>query len=267
MPASNSACRQNGLTSVTFFGDVAERLQYSRASWGSFNSRMWIRKESAVRHIFLALIMGVLSGQALAADLSVPPPPRAPVAFIPPAPVFTWSGIYIGGNSGYSFGTTSPSLGGLSGAGFSTNGIVAGGTIGGNYQAGAFVFGLEGDFDWDNINGKPSPCIGCQASSTWLATARGRAGVAWDRLLFYGTVGAAFQNVKFAVTAPPLTSPLATTVNAIGWVGGGGVEYGLSPNWSVKAEYLYVNFNNQTIGPGTFTLIENIVRGGVNYRF
>ena len=36
---------------------------------------------------------------------------------------------------------------------------------------------------------------------------------------------------------------------------------------AVKAEYLYVNFNNQTIGPGTFTLIENVVRGGVNYRF
>ena len=216
-----------------------------------------------MRHIFLALITGLLSGQALAADLPV----RAPVAFIPPPPVFTWSGIYIGGNGGYSFGTTTPSLGGLSGAGFSTNGVVAGGTIGGNYQTGAFVFGLEGDFDWNNIKGNPSACIGCQASSTWLATVRGRAGVAWDRLLFYGTVGAAFQNVKFAVTAPPLTNPLAATVNAIGWVGGGGVEYALSPNWSVKAEYLYVNFNNQTIGPGTFTLIENVVRGGVNYRF
>jgi hypothetical protein len=35
----------------------------------------------------------------------------------------------------------------------------------------------------------------------------------------------------------------------------------------VKAEYLYISFNNQTIGPGTFTLIENVVRGGVNYRF
>jgi opacity protein-like surface antigen len=110
-----------------------------------------------------------------------------------------------------------PSLGGLSGAGFSTNGAVAGGTIGGNYQTGAFVFGVEGDFDWDNIKGSPSACIGCQVSSTWLATARGRVGVAWDRLLFYGTGGVAFQNVKFAVTAPPLTAPLATTVNAIGY--------------------------------------------------
>jgi len=219
-----------------------------------------------MRRIFLALVMGVLSGQALAADLLVPPPPRAPVAFVVP-PVFTWSGIYIGGNGGYSFGTTTPSLGGLSGAGFSTNGIVAGGTIGGNYQTGAFVFGAEGDFDWDNIKGNPSACVGCQVSSTWLATARGRVGVAWDRLLFYGTGGVAFQNVKFAVTAPPLTTPLATTIDAVGWTAGGGVEFAISPNWSVKAEYLYVNFNNQTIGPGTFTLIENVVRGGVNYRF
>jgi outer membrane immunogenic protein len=130
-----------------------------------------------------------------------------------------------------------------------------------------FVFGVEGDFDWDNIKGNPSACVGCQVSSTWLATARGRVGVAWDRLLFYGTVGAAFQNVKFAVTAPPLTTPLATTVDPVGVIAGGGVEFAIFPNWSVKAEYLYVNFNNQTIGPGTFTLIENVVRGGVNYRF
>jgi outer membrane immunogenic protein len=137
-----------------------------------------IGKEPPVRRIFLALIMGVLSGQALAADLPrpVPPPPGAPVAFVPPPPPFTWSGIYIGGNAGYSFGTTTLSLGGLSGAGFSTNGIVAGGTIGGNYQAGAFVFGAEGDFDWDNIKGNPSACVGCQVSSSWFATARaGRA--------------------------------------------------------------------------------------------
>jgi outer membrane immunogenic protein len=96
-----------------------------------------------VRPVFLVLVMGVLSGHAFAADLSVPPPPRSPVTFIPPPPVFTWSGIYIGGNGGYSFGTTTPSIGGLSGAGFSTNGAVAGGTIGGNYQTGLFVFGAE----------------------------------------------------------------------------------------------------------------------------
>jgi outer membrane immunogenic protein len=69
-----------------------------------------VERKSPVRRIFFALIIGVLSGQALAADLPVPPPPRAPVAFVPPPPVFTWSGIYIGGNGGYSFGTTTTSL-------------------------------------------------------------------------------------------------------------------------------------------------------------
>jgi outer membrane immunogenic protein len=131
-------------------------------------------------------------------------------------------------NGGYSFGTMTPSIGGLNGVGFSTNGIVAGG---GNYQAGAFVFGVEGDFDWDNIKGNPSACVGCQVSSNWLATARGRLGVVWDRLLFYATGGAAFQNVKFALTAPPILTPLATT---FGWTAGGGVEFAISPNWSVN---------------------------------
>src|SRR5580704_4516451 len=93
-------------------------------------------------------------GQALAADLPqpAPPPPRAPATYLPIVPVFTWSGIYIGVNGGYSFGKTTPS----GGTSFTTNGIVAGGTIGGNIQTGAFVFGAEGDFDWDNIKGSPS---------------------------------------------------------------------------------------------------------------
>ena len=147
------------------------------------------------------------------------------------------------------------------------------------------MFGVEGDFDWDNIKGNPSACVGCQVSSTWLAGRReplgphassapaaGRSRAAawgWHGTGFcsYGTVGAAFQNVKFAVTAPPLTTPLATTVDPVGVIAGGRVEFAILPNWSVKAEYLYVSFNNQMIGPGTFTLIENVVRGGVNYRF
>ena len=62
-----------------------------------------------MRRVLFALVTGVISGQALAADLLVPPPARAPVAFVVP-PVFTWSGVYIGGNGGYSFGTTTPSL-------------------------------------------------------------------------------------------------------------------------------------------------------------
>lgn len=216
-----------------------------------------------MKRVLFALATGLLSTQAFAADLPMPaPPPRAPAAYVPVAPIFTWSGIYIGANGGYSFGTTKP----VGGANFTTNGIVAGGTIGGNIQTGAFVFGAEGDFDWDNIKGTPPGCVGCQLKSTWLATARGRVGVAFDRVLVYGTGGAAFQNLQF--TTPGFAN---TTTNPFGWTAGGGVEFAFSPNWSVKAEYLFVDFNNKNVTvagvPLTFSLIENVVRGGVNYRF
>jgi outer membrane immunogenic protein len=173
------------------------------------------------------LIAGAIAlaagGQALAADLPMPaPPPRAPAAYVPIIPPFTWSGIYIGANGGYSWGKITPTApAGLTS--FNANGIVAGGTIGGNIQAGAFVFGAEGDFDWDNIKGTPALCVGCQASSTWLATARGRVGVALDRVLISGTGGAAFQQVKFTPPAPFASA----TSNPFGWTAGGGVEYGL----------------------------------------
>jgi outer membrane immunogenic protein len=217
------------------------------------------------------LIAGAIAlaagGQALAADLPMPaPPPRAPAAYVPIIPPFTWSGIYIGANGGYSWGKVTPTApAGLTS--FNANGIVAGGTIGGNIQAGAFVFGAEGDFDWDNIKGSPSGCPGCQVTSQWLATARGRVGVALDRVLIYGTGGAAFQQLKFSAVPPAVLVATSATSNPFGWTAGGGVEYAFSPNWSIKAEYLYINFNNKTVGPATFNLIENVARGGINYRF
>jgi outer membrane immunogenic protein len=215
-----------------------------------------------MRRILFVLALGLFSGQALAADLPQPVPPHAPAVYVPVAPlIFTWSGIYIGANGGFSLGTTTPS--GL--PAFNTNGALAGGTIGGNYQTGVFVFGAEGDFDWDNFKGSTTTCpllaASCQMSSNWLATARGRVGVAWDRVLFYGTGGAAFANLKFS------TPGASATATPFGWTAGGGVEFAISPNWSVKAEYLFVDFTNQGIGGATFSVIENVMRGGVNYRF
>ena len=214
------------------------------------------RGEAHVKRVLIALTMALLTVSAFAADLPMRAPPPAPVYI----PAFSWSGIYIGVNGGYSFGTTT-TVG--SSGGLSTNGFVAGGTFGGNFQAGMFVFGAEGDFDWDNIKGTPSPavCPGCLETSNWLATVRGRVGVAWDRLLIYGTGGAAFQNLKFS------TCCSSAVTNPIGWTGGGGIEFAISPNWSVKAEYLFVDFNNKPTIVTIFSLTENVIRGGVNFRF
>jgi len=222
------------------------------------------------------LIAGALAlaagGQALAADLPQPgpPPPRAPATYVPaPVPVFTWTGIYVGINGGYAFGDAAFTPGGsLSGV----DGFMVGGTLGGNYQWGQFVLGIEGDGDWTSLDGKTIPtCSTCEVKSTWLATVRGRAGYAFDRILFYGTGGGAFGNVQGGAIA----GPFATGTQA-GWTGGGGVEFAFTPNLTAKVEYLYVDLGNLNCavaicgGPATgrsLNLTENIVRAGVNFKF
>ncbi len=208
-------------------------------------------------------------GQALAADLPQPGPstPRAPATYVPvPAPAFSWSGIYVGINGGYAFGTGDFS----SGASVSgVNGFLAGGTIGANYQWGRFVLGIEGDGDWTSLDGKTIPtCSTCEVKSTWLATARGRAGYAFDRILFYGTGGAAFGNVQGGPIAGPFDSG-----TQIGWTVGGGIEAAIAPNWTAKVEYLYVNLGNLNctaagcLAGNTLNVIESVVRAGINYKF
>jgi outer membrane immunogenic protein len=213
----------------------------------------------------LALAAG---GQALAADLPPPmaPPPRAPATYVPaPVPIFTWSGIYVGINGGYAFGTATSSLGG---GNVTPNGFLAGATLGGNYQFGNFVVGVEGDGDWTNLDGTTGTVgAGAEVKSNWLATVRGRAGYAWDRVLFYGTAGGAFGNVQAGANGGPFTSG-----SQAGWTAGAGIEAAFAPNWTAKVEYLYVDFADLSCtaggcGAGTVNLTENLVRAGINYKF
>jgi outer membrane immunogenic protein len=241
------------------------------------------------------LIAGALAlaagGQAFAADLPPPvaPPPRAPATYVPvPSPVFSWTGFYLGINGGYGFGNsvwTSPAgtfFGGIpcttncSTGNFTTNGFLIGGTVGGNYQIGQFVVGVEGDGDWSNINGTTTSVSGgcnfsgCETKSDWLATVRGRAGYAWDRVLFYGTGGVAFGNLEAAAGTAPFSSTTQT-----GWTAGAGVEAAFAPNWTAKVEYLYVDLGSQSCGfancgaagSTNVSLKENLVRAGINYKF
>ncbi len=235
------------------------------------------------------LIAGALAlaagGQALAADLPQPgpPPPRAPATYVPaPVPVFSWTGIYLGINGGYAFGDSSWSTPGLVPTGnFSTDGFLIGGTVGGNYQWGQFVLGIEGDGDWTNVNGTTfvtggTGCgAGCETKSDWLATVRGRAGYAFDRILIYGTGGGAFGNVQAAYAALPFSS-----TTQVGWTAGAGVEFAFTPNLTGKVEYLYVDLGNQSCAQAncaggttaaplntTVSFTENVVRAGINYKF
>jgi len=229
-----------------------------------------------MKRLAFAVAFSVCAGSAaFAADLPVAPPPRAPATYVPVSvPYFNWTGIYIGINGGYDYGVsnwTNPSFPAT--GNFNPAGFLIGGTVGGNYQMGSFVVGVEGDGDWTNLNATTSNfCgVGCETKSDWLATVRGRAGYAWDRVLFYGTGGVAFANVQASAGVLPFSSS-----TQVGWTAGAGIEYAFSPNWTAKVEYLFVDLGNATCPVGscslggnstTVSLNENVIRGGINFKF
>jgi opacity protein-like surface antigen len=118
---------------------------------------------------------------------------------------------------------------------------------------------------------------GCLTNNTWLATVRGRAGYAFDRLLVYGTAGGALGDVRANFSDDPVSS-----ATKAGWAAGAGVEFALDRNWSAKAEYLFVDLGNGSctaacaiVNPDGPPLIpdvsvrfdESLVRAGIDYKF
>jgi outer membrane immunogenic protein len=105
---------------------------------------------------------------------------------------------------------------------------------------------------------------GCAIQTSWFATARGRVGYAFDRALFYVTVGGAFGDVQMS------TSGLTATSS---WTVGTGLEYAILGPWSAKIEYLYSSLGSASCGAATcgvdttVSFNTNMIRFGVNYRF
>jgi len=216
----------------------------------------------------LALVSALVlaAPTAHAADMALKAPP-------PPAPVFSWTGCYIGVNGGAAWNhsnvvsTMDPgshfglpaNLAAVDAAGtgsMNKTGFIGGGQAGCNFQTGAFVFGLEGDIDGVSANatltGTGVSTIGPFAvtnsvKTNWLATVRPRAGVAFDRSLLYVTGGAAFAGIRYtqayADTTPEFASGASqASQTKTGYAVGVGWEYAFMGNWSAKAEYLYVRF-------------------------
>ncbi len=214
----------------------------------------------------LAMVTSMVAAHA--ADLSRrhAMPVKAPVY----APLYNWTGAYVGLNGGGAWGHSDWS--GTTGtSGTNLSGGLVGGTLGYNWQAGQAVYGVEGDIDWSNIRGTTNgvPCTtSCETRNNWLGTARGRIGYAFDRVLPYVTGGVAFGNVK----ASPATYAGINDTRA-GWTLGGGVEVGLVGPWTAKAEYLYVDLGKANCGAGNCAVSSDVdfhtsvLRAGVNYRF
>jgi outer membrane immunogenic protein len=226
-----------------------------------------------MKKVLLATVAVAALGTApaFAADLAAKTYTKAPAL----APLPTWAGFYIGAMGGYASEDGSNSFG--------RKGGFAGGTLGYNWQQGNFVFGLEADAAWADINSSTSglafvPGIGVtplsgEAKIQDWGTVRGRLGYAWGPALLYVTGGYAWADSKISF-ATPLTSSSDSQIHS-GWTVGAGAEYMFAPKWSVKAEYLYKSFGNENytfatlpgLNGGTGTTNFHSGQVGINYHF
>jgi outer membrane immunogenic protein len=233
--------------------------------------------------ICLAAALSAMSLTANAADLSLAPPP---------APPFSWTGLYIGGNLGGAWAQSdvTDAMLGLNFANGSSNGRFLGGAQAGlNYQIGNLVLGVEGDFDWivtnNTDNGVIIPGIGsivATANDTWISTVAARFGVAADHWLFYGKAGGGWVgNNGFTITntATGESIAVANGGTSAGWLAGAGFEWAFADNWTVKLEYDYLAVSTRTytmpatadfLAGDTFTTADRnfqTVKVGINYLF
>ncbi len=210
---------------------------------------------------------------ASAADLARKAPVAAPMV----APVYNWTGFYVGVHAGWGWnqndGATTflPSAAAFGAAPFSfsndNDGGMLGAQIGVNYQVSNWVFGIEADaswVDWDNsvtvgpIGLFPPPGViagSFQTATTdfnFFGTLRGRLGFAANNWLLYVTGGLAWADIDHTVTTSFAATGGGVFVGTsgdtrAGWTIGGGVEWGFAPGWSLKAEYLYYDLGDTTV--------------------
>ncbi len=221
----------------------------------------------------------VLALSANAADM------YAPGGYKDYTPAAVWTGFYAGVNVGYGWGPSgqlacdancaggNATFGGVSPAGW-----LGGGQLGYNWQGlgSPFVLGFETDIQASTILGQGSDADGNTYKSRLqaLGTVRGRAGYAMDRALVYFTGGLAYGSIDNEANSG--ATPYANNQNTIvtGYVLGGGLEYKVKRDLSLKVEYQYVDLGkNDPVAPPSYSSVGgtvhddtyNTVRVGLNY--
>src|SRR5271157_4883312 len=225
-------------------------------------------------------VAGAFAAQA--ADLPTRKEAPAPI-FVPPP--FTWTGFYIGGNAGGIWGSGGNPSTSVFAPGFpfvatfwpqgnnnNQSGFIGGGQAGYNWQTGAFVLGVETDFDGSSLSRSRSivgPAFADfvnpsttdfftangKISLDWLGSTRGRVGFVAtpdNRLMFYGTGGVAYGGGSahlnvFDNANGWFWSSGSNSATRTGWTVGGGVEYAFTNNIIFGAEYLYYNLGSRTL--------------------
>jgi outer membrane immunogenic protein len=176
---------------------------------------------------------------------------------------FSWNGFYVGLHAGLANGNTDSSLNfghgdnhgsdfGLS-WGYEMTGALYGAQIGFLRQRDNLVFGVEGTFSGSSVQGSDAGCfvlvvgVNCAREVNWMATVVGRAGIAYDRVLFYGLAGVAWADVESRVNIiNPAFGNISGSSTHVGWTAGFGIEWALSDRVSVRAEYAHIDLGDET---------------------
>lgn len=240
--------------------------------------------EVEVKYTIFALLLLLSGVSASAADLA--PKPVEPV---PPTPVFSWTGFYVGGNIGaawisQSYSTspqatlvTAPYQGSLQWgrhlSGSQDVGILGGVQAGYNWDFGnTIVIGAEADFQFSSARAKNDSSAttvaviqnNIKSETPWFGTVRARLGTTYfsPNLLIYATGGLAYGQEKIsaeqrAYAGNTLLSvfPLSTKQTRVGFAVGGGAEWALNEHWSVGAEYLFVDLKANGSKTGRTTVL------------
>jgi outer membrane immunogenic protein len=241
------------------------------------------------------VVAAALSGSAIAADLGARTYAKAPAV----APVTNWSGLYIGGNLGYGWGSANTDVSFPAEFAFSnttlgarSSGVIGGAQLGYNWQIGSVVTGLEADIQGSGIKGSarapaiPFVPIGPFESSlssehklSWFGTVRGRLGVTvTPELLLYGTGGLAYGHVDASANwflsqegdsgeHFQTQAPASVSKTKVGWTAGAGAEWMFARNWSAKLEYLYVDLGSESAIGDAVPVIDPQLKAGYTWRF
>ena len=198
------------------------------------------------------------AGASSAADLRgrnlLPPAPELPT-------FYDWTGIYLGGQVGYSWGSDRASEFATAGRAplgrsfdYSPSSFIGGARIGFNYQLGSIVVGVEGDIEGMNAaEGKGDLGGVVRVRQDWQGSVRARLGYSLDRIMVYATAGAAFTKLEYAYVSP--LAGLTETISApkTGWTVGGGVDYAVTDNLILGVDYRYTDYGRfDHLGAGAY---------------
>ncbi|HEX5779695.1 MAG TPA: outer membrane beta-barrel protein [Xanthobacteraceae bacterium] len=227
----------------------------------------------------LALMVG--ANTALAADMPRPVT-KAPATVV--APMFNWSGFYVGLDAGYLWSRVdlsvpaSPASGTAHGE---PDSFTAGGHIGWRQQFnGPWVVGVEADWSWldgsdrADLSGAPGEAL--IAGTNWDASLRGVLGFASNRTLYYVTGGWSWIDGNgCGSSVPGVCFPNTDVSDTLdGWTAGAGIAHAYADNLILRLEYLYADYGRNRYAGAGFTggladvdAVTHKVRVGVSWRF